>query len=194
MALPPGPYDIILADPPWKFSYWSDKAFDTGRHVSLKYDLLDTDGICALPVVQSAAPDSALFLWATAPNLPDAMRVIQAWGFTYRTIAFTWVKTNQDGSPFMGMGFYTRSNAELCLLATRGRTLPRIRHDVSQVILSRRQEHSRKPDGQYDRIHRLFGPDLRCLELFARRRWPGWDAWGLEAPADPALMLPLEVA
>lgn len=192
-TLPKGPYSVILADPPWKFSYWSEKAFDTGRHVSLKYDLMDTDAICRLPVGEIAAPDSVLFLWATWPNLLDALRVIEAWGFTYRTLAFVWVKTARGGQYATGMGYYTRSNSEPCLLATRGKTLPRRQHDVGQILddtlISLRREHSRKPDGQYARIERLFG-DVPRVELFARQRYRGWDSWGNQV-SDHGL-LPLE--
>lgn len=159
----------------------------------MHYPTMALDAICALPVAGLAAPDAVLLVWATPPQLPQALRVIEAWGFTFKTVAFTWVKLNDDGSPFMGMGFYTRQNAEYCLLATRGSPLPRVDRGVSSVVLSRRRDHSQKPDGQYDRIERLFGKDTRRLELFARRRWPGWDAWGNETPAEDALMLDLAV-
>jgi N6-adenosine-specific RNA methylase IME4 len=183
----PGGWQVLLADPPWRFVSWGTSAI--GRQVP--YARMDTDAICALPVARTAAPDAVLFLWAVGPRLPDALRVLAAWGFAYKTLAFTWVKTNADGSPFQGMGFYTRSNAELCLLATRGKGLARVAADVPQVVLSRRREHSRKPDGQYDRIGRLFGPSARRLELFARTAWPGWVAWGHEVArfAPPAALL-----
>lgn len=133
----------------------------------------------ALPVASIAADDCVLFLWATYPNLPDAFRVIDSWGFTYKTVAFTWIKTNKDGTPFMGLGYWTRANAEVCLLATRGRPKRKAR-DVPQVIISRRREHSRKPDEQYEHIMRLV--DGPYIELFARYPWPGWAGWGLEYP------------
>jgi N6-adenosine-specific RNA methylase IME4 len=106
--------------------------------------------------------------------------VIEAWGFAYKTGGFEWVKTNADGSLFMGMGYHTRSNSEPCLLATRGRGLDRLARDVRQAILAPRREHSRKPDEQYARIERLYGPGIRRLEVFARTAWPGWTAWGRE--------------
>jgi N6-adenosine-specific RNA methylase IME4 len=190
--LPAGPYDLILADPPWSYLYWSHKG--EGRGAKMHYPTMALDDICALPVAGLAATDAVLLVWATPPQLPQALEVIEAWGFTFKTVAFTWVKLNEDGSPFLGMGFYTRQNAEYCLLATRGAPLPRSDKGVSSVVLSRRRNHSQKPDGQYDRIERLFGRDTRRLELFARRRWPGWDAWGNEAPVEEALMLPLDHA
>lgn len=190
-ALPAGPYDVILADPPWAFQTWSARG--GGRSAKRYYPTLQTDVIGDLPVSSIAASESVLFLWSIFTRLPDALEVIKRWGFTYRTVAFVWVKTNADGSPFMGLGYYTRQNAEVCLLAIRGhrRTaaspLRRVAADVRSVILAPRREHSRKPDEQYERIRRLFGPDVRRIELFARPpHQPGWDVWGLEAkPAGP---------
>jgi N6-adenosine-specific RNA methylase IME4 len=168
-------YGAILADPPWTYYTWTAK----GGHksASAHYKTMPTEAICALPVYDLAADDCVLFLWATYPNLPDAFRVIEAWGFRYKTVAFTWIKMNKDGSPFLGLGYWTRANAEICLLATRGNPKRKAK-DVPQVILAARREHSRKPDEQYNRIMRLVeGP---YIELFARQQWPGWDAWGLE--------------
>jgi N6-adenosine-specific RNA methylase IME4 len=171
-----GGFQVLLIDPPWSFVTRSAKG--AGR--SPDYPVMTLREICALPVRTIAAPDSVLFLWITGPMLVEAQRVIRAWGFRYSTIAFTWVKLNADGSPFMGTGYTSRANAELCLLAIRGKGLPRQAMDVAQVILSRRREHSRKPDIAYQRIARLYGPDVRRVELFARTAWPGWAAWGWE--------------
>ena len=121
--------------------------------------------LCALPVADLAAPDSALFLWATFPQLPEALRLIQAWGFTYKSVAFVWLKQNRK-SPgwFYGLGFWTRGNAEVCLLATRGHP-KRQAANVHQFIISP--------------IEALMG-DLPRVELFARQTPPGWDVWGNE--------------
>lgn len=127
-----------------------------------------------------AARDCALFLWATPPALPEALQLVSAWGFSYKTFGFTWIKTTKNGGLFFGMGHYTRSNAEVCFLATRGKPKVQAR-DVPQVIMAPRREHSRKPDEQYERIERLYGGPY--LELFARQRREGWDVWGDEAPA-----------
>ena len=126
--------------------------------------------LCALPVADLAAKDSALFLWATFPQLPEALRLIQAWGFTYKSVAFVWLKQNRK-SPgwFYGLGFWTRGNAEVCLLATRGH----------QFIISPVREHSRKPEEAREKIVALMG-DLPRVELFARQSPPGWDVWGNE--------------
>jgi N6-adenosine-specific RNA methylase IME4 len=135
-----------------------------------------------------ATKDCVLFLWVTAPVLlSEAPRVIEAWGFIYKTIGFSWVKVNKkNGKSFTGMGHYTRANAEICLLATRGK--PEVKdHSINQVIVAPPREHSRKPDEQYPRIMRLCeGP---YLELFARARWPGWKVWGLEVPDQGAATL-----
>jgi N6-adenosine-specific RNA methylase IME4 len=131
-----------------------------------------------------AARDCALFLWATPPALPEAMELVGAWGFNYTTFGFAWIKTTKAGKPKIGMGWHTRANAEVCLLAKRGKPAVRAR-DVRQVIEAPPREHSRKPDEQYARIERLY--DGPYLELFARHRRDGWDVWGDEAPVTGAL-------
>jgi len=175
-------YDVILADPPWNFSVWN--AEKSPKHASHKYPLMDTDAIGRLMI--PAGDDAALFLWATWPNLLDALRVIGAWGFEYRTVAWVWVKANESGmGHHMGMGYYTRANTEPCLLAVRGR-MPVEAHDVLALIYAPVREHSRKPDEQYNKIERLY-PGRKYLELFARRKRPGWDAWGNEVESDVAI-------
>ena len=166
----------ILADPAWSFVVRSPKG--EGRSASQHYAVMPLEVIAALPVTEGAAPDSWLFLWTTTPMLLQALQVMSAWGFAYSGSAFCWVKQNKSGCGFhMGMGFTTRKNVELCLLGRRGR--PPIRaHDVRELIVAPRREHSRKPDKQYERIERLC--DGPYLELFARQRWPGWIAIGDE--------------
>jgi N6-adenosine-specific RNA methylase IME4 len=141
-----------------------------------------------LPVGQWAADDCVLLLWATDPLLEKAFDVIRAWGFTYKTVGFYWIKLNKSApqlvydkrSFFTGLGFWTRANPEPCLLATRGHP-HRCRADVSKLIVSPRREHSRKPDDVYERIEALCeGP---YLEMFARTRRDGWFSWGPEADA-----------
>ena len=126
-----------------------------------------------MPVADLAAKDSALFLWATFPQLPEALRLIQAWGFTYKSVAFVWLKQNRK-SPgwFYGLGFWTRGNAEVCLLATRGHP-KRQAANVHQFIISPVREHSRKPEEAREKIVALMG-DLPRVELFARQSPPGW--------------------
>ena len=129
-------------------------------------------------VYKRQAKDSALFLWATFPQLPEALRLIQAWGFTYKSVAFVWLKQNRK-SPgwFYGLGFWTRGNAEVCLLATRGHP-KRQAANVHQFIISPVREHSRKPEEAREKIVALMG-DLPRVELFARQSPPGWDVLSL---------------
>lgn len=175
-------YDVILADPPWEFCVWN-RDTGQGRSPASHYPTMSLDEICALPVEQFAARDCALFLWAVWPRIFDADKVISAWGFRYKTIAWVWAKLNRSGMGwFTGLGYYTRANTEPCLLATRGR-MPVAAHDVLALIVSPVRQHSRKPDEQYAKIERLY-PGRRYLELFARRRRPGWDAWGNEIESD----------
>ena len=137
----------------------------------------------ALPVSELAAKDCTLFMWVTFPCLQEAFQVLEAWGFTYKTVAFVWVKQNRiSDSLFWGMGYWTRANAELCLLATRGHP-KRAAKDVHQVIISHVEKHSRKPDEVRKRIERLMGDQPR-IELFAREKSPGWDVWGNEVDSD----------
>lgn len=182
-------YGAILADPPWRFKTYNEKGREkcpdwrTFKGAPVHYDTMPTDDICALPVQEWAANDCALFLWFSWPMLADAMRVIDAWGFTYKTCGFCWVKGAalplfpDDIKDQMGCGYWTRANSEVALLATRGKP-KRLNADVRQVIIDKRREHSRKPDEIYSRIERLV--DGPYLEMFARQRRPGWDAWGNE--------------
>jgi N6-adenosine-specific RNA methylase IME4 len=171
-----GSYGAIYADPPWHFRVRSPKG--EGRSATQHYNVMSLDAIKALPVGDLADDDCALFLWAIDSMLPEALSVIAAWGFTYKTVAFSWVKLNAK-SPgfFVGMGFWSRANPEQCLLATRDKP-KRLHRDVRQLVVAPRREHSRKPDEVRSRIMRLV--DGPYLELFARQRAPGWEAWGNE--------------
>ena len=171
-------YKIIYADPPWQFKTFSDKG--KGRSAERHYPTMTKVDIQRLPVSQIADKDSVLLLWVTAPCFEEGLELIKAWGFTYKTVGFTWVKLNKKSNKFfMGMGYYTRSNAEYCLLATRGRVLERKSHSVSSVLCSHIEEHSKKPDITRERIEELFGKIPR-IELFARQYANDWDCWGNE--------------
>lgn len=149
---------------------------------------MPTADICALPVAGIAKPDAVLFLWATFPRMLDALEVIDAWGFTYKTVGFTWGKLTKDGEPALLPGFYTGSNAEVCLLATRGRVLHPTDKGVRSLVLTKgRMRHSRKPDAVREGIERLY-PWASKVELFAREAADGWESWGNEAPAGLALL------
>jgi N6-adenosine-specific RNA methylase IME4 len=183
-APPRRDYRVVYADPPWTFATYSHKG--KGRSPEAWYDCMSLAEIKALPVADWGAADCVLLLWATDPLLPTAFEVIRDWGFTYKTVGFYWAKLNKsaDGlfyhqnSFFTGLGFWTRANPELCLLATRGHPHRR-RADVRKLIVSPRREHSRKPDEAYARIEALC--DGPYLEMFARGARPGWDAWGAES-------------
>ena len=147
---------------------------------------MSIDELCALPVETLAEKDCLLFLWATFPQLPEALRLIRAWGFTFKTVAFVWLKLNKKSPTwFYGLGYWTRGNAEICLLAKRGKPKRRSA-GVHQFIISPVEEHSKKPDVTRDKIIELAG-DLPRVELFARQKAPGWDVWGNEVDSDLSL-------
>lgn len=183
-----GRFTAIYADPAW--SYRNRTIRGGAEH---HYPTMTLEQICALKVSALAAENAALFLWATWPTLPDALKVIAAWGFVYKTCAFDWVKLTARGAPSFGLGHYTRGNSEPCLLATRGR-VQRVDAGVQQIVLDEsfqqetvfapRGEHSAKPREVRDRIVRLLG-DVPRLELFAREHTPGWHAWGNQLPPYP---------
>lgn len=162
-------YNIIYADPPWKYST------DVSKH----YDCIPIKDIYKFPINKIAADNCALFLWVTFPILTDALETVRKWGFRYVSVAFTWVKTyKRKGTPFVGMGNWTRANAEICVLGLKGK-LKRRSNKVSQIVLSPLREHSRKPDEVRDKIVQLVG-NLPRIELFARQKEKGWDSWGNE--------------
>jgi len=168
-------YNIIYADPPWRFKVWC-RDTGLGRSADAHYRTMTLDEIKAYPV--AAANDCALFLWATRPMICEALEVMDAWGFEYKTEAFTWVKTTKTGKWHFGMGYWTRANTEPVLLGVRG-NIHRVARNVPQLLVAPVREHSRKPDEIRERIVRLMG-DLPRIELFARERHEGWDAEGDE--------------
>ena len=167
-------YSIIYADPPWQYEMKKGQGVAENH-----YSTMGIEEICSLPVREICEKDCVLFLWVTFPQLPEAFRVIKAWGFRYKTVAFVWIKLNRSGNGyFFGLGYWTRGNAEICLLAVRGKP-KRISRKVFQLIFSPLQEHSKKPAEARERIVELMG-DLPRIELFARQQSPGWDVWGNE--------------
>lgn len=195
----PGRYNIIYADPAWRFKNWSMAELAqrgerwARRNGRSPYDVMTTADICSLPVADLAARDSILLMWATYPKLEEAFDVIRAWGFQYKTVGFTWVKQNPSGVGFhFGLGYHSRGNPEICLLATRGKGLRRVDNSVPNLLISPLEEHSKKPDEARIRIMRLYGK-VPCLELFARQRWPGWDAWGNQVPGGSDIEIPTDV-
>jgi N6-adenosine-specific RNA methylase IME4 len=169
--LPAGQYSLILADPPWRYDFSNTN----GRAVELHYPTMAPESISALPVRDLAAPDCVLFLWATYPLLREALSVVEAWGFTYKS-QLVWVKDK------IGLGFYCRAQHELLLVATRGEPgAPEPANRPPSVIHAPRGRHSEKPETAYEIIEQMF-PRARRVELFSRRHRPGWTAWGNEAP------------
>lgn len=181
--LPSGPYSVVYADPPWRFSNDSK-----GRRVpslyplpSYRYDVMDLEDIKALPIKSICEPNAALFLWVCDALLKEGIETMEAWGFTYKTVAFTWAKqakTNHDKWHF-GLGLYTRNNPEMCLLGIKGKPLPRQSKTVRQLVIEPLTRHSEKPARIRDDIVELFG-DVSRIELFARTKTEGWGSWGNE--------------
>lgn len=184
MNLPDKTYSVIYADPPWSYKQHGTGPKSRGN-AEQHYHTMRVEDICNLPVQRLAGGGRgcALFMWATFPTIPDALKVMDAWGFTYKTAAFVWVKKNgKSNTNFWGMGAYTRANAEVCLLGvTPGfKANQNVKsHSVHQVIEAPVQAHSVKPEETRRRIVELLG-DVPRIELFARQRADGWDAWGDE--------------
>lgn len=175
-------YQVIYADPPWAYRVWSKKG--SGRSAESHYPTMNMEEIEKLPVGKLADENCALFLWITFPLLKEIWRVVKAWGFTYKTVAFVWIKQNKKAdSLFWGMGYWTRANAEICILATKG-SPKRYSRRVHQVLITHIEEHSKKPEEARNRIEQLMG-DVPRVELFARREAPGWDVWGNEVVCSP---------
>lgn len=175
-------YQAIYADPPWDYQQCRLSG-SAKKH----YPTMRIEELCALPVAEIADRDCALFLWATFPQLPEALRLIQAWGFMYKTVAFVWLKQNRKAlTRFYGLGFWTRSNAEICLLATKGHP-KRKSAGIHQLVICPVERHSKKPDEVREKIVALMG-DVPRIELFARQQTPGWDVWGNEVENSTALL------
>ena len=173
-------FATILADPPWRFQNKTGKVAPEHRRLS-RYATLTLDEICALPVAEIAAPIAHLYLWCPNALLPDGLRVMAAWGFTYKA-NIIWHKVRKDGgSDGRGVGFYFRNVTEVILFGTRGKGARTLAPGRSQVnyLATRKREHSRKPDEQYKLIEACSpGP---YLELFGRGVRPGWVTFGDQA-------------
>jgi N6-adenosine-specific RNA methylase IME4 len=171
---PKGKFNIIYCDPAWKY----DSGF-LKRNWSNKYPTMKPEDIYNLPVDKIADENCVLFIWITYPKLLIGLEAIKRWGFTYKSCAFTWVKRNKKAdSYFWGMGHWTRANSECCFIAVKGKP-KRFSKSVHQIVDSKIQHHSKKPDCVRDRIVELCG-DLPRIELFARNKTKGWTVWGNE--------------
>lgn len=180
-------FDIVYADPPWDYENWNKKWHQEhaeSKWAGKKYPLMTHEDMCNLEVGRIASKDAVLFLWTISTMIPKALMVMDGWGFKYKTVAFVWVKKNKiKDSFFMGMGFWTRSNAEICLLGVKGKPLPRVSRSVQQIVYSPVRKHSQKPDEVRERIVTLLG-DRPRVELFAREKVDGWTSWGNEIESD----------
>ena len=169
-SLPPGLFGTILADPPWAFRTFSGENCTPHRSAEDHYRTMTREELLALPVADVAAKHCALFMWVVDSHLDQALELGQAWGFAFKTLSFIWDKGDR-----MGFGYWSRKQAEVVLMFTRGKP-KRLSAGVRQMIRAPRREHSRKPDEIYSRVEQLVGGPY--LELFARQQWPGWSAWG----------------
>lgn len=171
-ALPTVQFGVIYADPPWRYDF----AETENREIENQYPTMDVAEICALPVADMAASDAVLFLWATSPKLTEALQVVNAWGFDYRT-CMVWVKDK------IGMGYYARQRHELLLIAKKGNpAVPEPSNRPDSVIIAPRTQHSVKPPEVYEAIERMY-PGGGWVELFARAQRPGWVVWGNQVGA-----------
>ena len=177
-------YSIIYADPPWEFSSKQLQKVNGTRFHSLneEYITTSTKSMCAWGGVidNIVTPDSAIFMWSTDAHLKEAITLMEAWGFKYKTVAFVWSKHSNKGNELFTLGAWTMKNCELCLLGTKGRMLQyKKANNVLQLCKAERTRHSQKPSEIRDRIVNLFG-DIPRIELFARQHADGWDCWGNE--------------
>lgn len=165
--IPSGEFDIIYADPPWRFETWSEKG--KGRSAEQHYTTMQLEDIKNLPVNKLAHKNCILFLWAISPMLPQALDVMESWSFRYKT-SLVWVKDK------VGLGYYVRARHEYLLIGAKGKgKIPAVTDKWQSVIFAPRREHSKKPDIVYDIIEGSY-PDCKYLELFAREKHPGWEA------------------
>ncbi len=189
-------YQIIYADPPWRFSSrlvnGSGKSTIRGAD---KYSTLSEQEICMLPVGDISAQECILFIWTTNAHLESCINVINAWGFKYKTVGFIWNKLGEDGRIIRRRSFYTTCGSEICLLATKGKAYSLLKSKkVNQIIQSPTERHSKKPREARKRIIEMYG-DLLRIELFARKEnslvdldsFKGWDVWGNEVESDTNL-------
>jgi len=176
------PFQTVLADPPWRFQNRTGKVAPEHKRLS-RYDTMTWKDIAALPVADLTAKEAHCYLWVPNALLDEGLKVLEAWGFTYKS-NLVWYKTRKDGGPDgRGVGFYFRNVTELILFGVKGRlrTLPPGRSQVN-LLATRKREHSRKPDEIFPLIESCSpGP---FLELFARYPQPGWTVWGDESSGD----------
>ncbi len=169
-------FEIIYADPPWSYNR------NVGEGIaSEEYSTMELEDIKYYLSENKIVPkdNSILFLWITFPLLKEGLEVMKSWGFEYKTCGFNWIKLDKKGKPFFGIGHYTKSNSELCLIGTKGKGLRILDNTISQIVMTKKDKHSKKPDNIPELIVKLVG-DRKKAELFARKEREGWDVYGDE--------------
>lgn len=169
-------YNIIYADPPWSYRNMGNIQASAKQHYNTM-NQIDIENLGGY-VKNISDKNCMLFIWVTFPKLQEGLDTIRAWGFEYKTIGFNWIKKNKNGTNFFGVGWYTKSNSEICLIGVKGKPIKNS-NSVSQIIETVREEHSKKPDIVRDKIVEFVG-DYPRIELFARQTVEGWDCWGDE--------------
>lgn len=186
-------YNIIYADPAWNFGnrMYSSNKNDHHREITRAYDVMTTKDIANINVKDVTADDAICFMWTTDAHIPDALEVMNAWGFKYKTVAFIWNKKEKSGKQVCFMGQWTMKGSEIVLLGTKGKMTQYLKsRKVRQLVEAERERtiHSRKPQIIRDKIVEMFGDELPKLEMFARIKTEGWDVWGNEVESDVTLM------
>lgn len=170
-------YKVIYLDPPWEFKSWSKKGEE--KSAQNHYSCMSFDDLKQLPISKIGCKNSIMFMWATSPLIPKQIEIMEYWGYSFKTFGFTWVKTNKvSPSYFIGLGYYTRSNPEYCLIGVKGSIGRPKNKSISSIISSPIRQHSRKPDHIHGLIESMY--DGPYIELFARTDRNGWDVWGNE--------------
>ena len=183
--LPDKKYNIVYADPPWNYGSKSAVNNTTGMEIkplSNHYNTMKLRELEELPIKRITEKDAVCFLWVTDSHLDEALQVLKAWGFKYKTIAFNWIKTTSKGNYFKNVAPWTMKGSEICLLGVKG-TMSKYKkaNNIESLVIAQRTRHSKKPHEVRKRIELLFG-DLPRIELFARERIKGWDSWGDQIP------------
>jgi len=176
-------YNVIYADPPWH--YGSKAAVNNAKGSKIKalsehYNTMSLAELKTMPIKNITADDAACFMWVTDSHIDEAIEILKAWGFKYKTIAFNWIKTTSKGNYCKNVAPWTMKSSEICLIGTKGAmTKHKQANNIESLVFAERTKHSRKPAEVRDRIEKLFG-DLPKLELFARETSLGWDVFGNE--------------
>ena len=179
-------YSIIYADPPWKTKYFKETR-DGKLSRSLPYPVMSDTDICNLPVKDIIGDNAILFLWCIDGKIPKLSEIMSSWGFNYKTVGFVWIKKAKTTEGYNAtFSSYTRKACEFCYIGTRGRYIVS-KKNIDQLIVESKKAHSQKPDTARSRIVEMCG-DIPRIELFARKKFDGWDSWGNEVNSDIKLL------